>query len=100
MNDKRKTDSGCEEWFALSMSEVSYSFGVGTEIIQEIIDEGIVTLKKDKHNQWQFDSESIRCIRMVLRLKQDLGVNIAGAGLALDLMKKIEQLQKAVNNQG
>lgn len=96
MNDNRKSQPQCEEWFFLSMSEVSRSFGVEAEMIQDIINEGIISAKKDERDQWQFDADAIQRIRIVLHLKQDLGVNIAGAGLALQLMKEIEHLRKAI----
>ncbi|WED43578.1 chaperone modulator CbpM [Legionella cardiaca] len=82
----------CEDWFYLSLREVTYSFGVSKEIILEIIDEGIVNAQKDEKNEWLFDSEAIRNIRTVLRLNRDLGVNLAGAGLALELLREIEHL--------
>ncbi len=97
MNDKRKGAADCEQWFYLSMTEITGSFGVDTQTITEIIDEGIITAKKDEDDQWQFDSEAIRRIRTVLRLNRDLGVNIAGAGLALELIKQIEQLENYLN---
>lgn len=81
-----------EDWFYLSLREVTYSFGVTEETILEIIDEGIVSAQKDDNEEWQFDSEAVRCIRTVLRLNRDLGVNLAGAGLALELLREIEHL--------
>ncbi|MBA2652218.1 MAG: MerR family transcriptional regulator [Tatlockia sp.] len=83
----------CEEWFCLSLTEVSSSFGVSKEIVLEIIDEGIISIKKDEQNQWCFDDQSLRQIRTVLRLTHDLGVNFAGAGLALELLQEIEYLR-------
>jgi chaperone modulatory protein CbpM len=88
----------CEEWFVLSLSEVTLSFGISTETVIEIVDEGIVTVQKDKNNEWMFDNEAIRRIRTVLRLHRDLGVNLAGAGLALELLKEIDRLKGLLSN--
>lgn len=87
----------CEKWFYLSLSEVISSFGVSQETIIEIIDEGIVSVQEDEEQQLRFDSEAVRRIRTVLQLNRDLGVNWAGAGLALELLKKIEYLESLVN---
>lgn len=83
-----------EEWFYLSLHEVTYSVGVDAGIILEIINEGIVTVQKDDKNDWQFDGHALKRIRAVLRLQQDLGVNLPGAGLALELLDEIESLKK------
>ncbi|MDI9817918.1 MULTISPECIES: chaperone modulator CbpM [unclassified Legionella] len=91
--NEKPTELKCEEKFCLSLTEVSYSFGISGETILEIIDEGIIVAQKDKNDEWLFDGEAIRCIRTVLRLNRDLGVNWAGAGLALELLKEVERLQ-------
>lgn len=88
----------CEAWFYLSLSEVSSSFGVSKETVLEMIDEGIILIQKDENNQWRFDTEAIRCIRTVLCLNRDLGVNWAGAGLALELLKEIEHLRALLHD--
>lgn len=87
----------CEEWFYLSLTEVSTSFGVAKETVLEIINEGIVSGEKDDENQWRFSKEDIQQISMVLRLNHDLGVNLAGAGLALQLLKEIEYLRSQLD---
>lgn len=87
----------CEEWFVLSLKEVTLSFGVSSETITEIVEEGIVTAETDPHNELQFNSEALRRIRIVLSLQRDLGINLAGAGLALDLMHEIERLHALID---
>jgi chaperone modulatory protein CbpM len=90
---KGKGSQECEEWFVLSLSEVTTSFGVSTETVIEIVNEGIVSVQQDENNKWLFDNEAIRRIATVLRLHRDLGVNLAGAGLALELLKEIDRLK-------
>jgi len=82
-----------ETWIYLSLQEVSCSFGVTTETILDIIDEGIVTAHINEQQEMQFDAEALRSIRTTLRLHQDLGVNMAGAALALELLGEIERLR-------
>ena len=93
VDDNNKPSSECEEWFRLSMREVTTSFGISQETIVEIVNEGIITIQKNENNEWLFDNEAVGSIRTVLRLHQDLGVNLAGAGLALQLLKEIDRLQ-------
>ena len=84
-----------DEYYVLTLHEVIESFGVPTDMIVEIVNEGIVNIEStegDANNEWQFDNEACRRIRLVLQLRHDLGVNIAGAALALDLMNQIDEL--------
>lgn len=82
-----------EVWFCMSLEEVTDSFGVTREVIYGIIDEGIIVVQGEEQ-EWQFDSDAIRQIRTVLQLERDLGVNLPGAALALQLLQEIDELKK------
>ncbi|KTD33693.1 putative chaperone-modulator protein CbpM [Legionella nautarum] len=97
---KEPVTAESEEWFHLSLTEVTTSFGISRETVIEIIDEGIISAQKDEKDEWQFDDEALRCIRTVLRLHNDLGVNLAGAGLALELLKEIDRLHALLRDKG
>lgn len=79
--------------FYLSLSEVTASFGVSDEVICAIVDEGIVMVEGTQA-EWRFDNEAVRCIRTVLQLERDLGVNLQGAALALELLAEIDRLKR------
>lgn len=93
MTKRKKEALDCEEWFYLSLAEVSSSFGVSKELVLEIINEGIISVQMDEKKQWRFDNEALSHIHTVVCLNRDLGVNVAGAGLVLDLLKEIEHLR-------
>ena len=46
--------------------------------------------------QWQFSANSVLRIHTVTRLQQDLGVNLAGAVLALELLDEVKTLRRQV----
>lgn len=96
VDHKNDISSEGEEWFCLSIHEVTASFGISKETIIEIVDEGIVTIQKNEKDEWFFDNEAVGCIRLVLRLHHDLGINLAGAGLALELLKEIDRLRALI----
>ena len=83
----------CEEWFFLSLQEITGSLQVTRETIFEILDEGIITAQKDEHEEWIFDHEAFRRIHTIIKLKRDLGVNLAGAALAIELLSEIDELR-------
>ena len=83
----------CEKRFTLTLDEVTQVFDVTNETIITIIDEGIVEPVGETSDQWVFDDEAIRTIRVAVRLNNDLGINVAGAALAIELMQEIEALR-------
>lgn len=93
MTKHEHSQTGTETWYYLSLNDVSGSFGVSSETIVEIVNEGIVNVHINERNEWQFDNEAVGNIRTTLRLHQDLGVNMAGAGLALQLLDEIRRLR-------
>lgn len=66
---------------------------VSAERVLELVDEGIVEPEGREIAQWRFRAVSIRRARSALRLQRDLGVNTAGAALALDLLEELEGMR-------
>ena len=59
-----------------------------------MVDEGILDPVGADVGHWRFPGGSIRRVRIVGRLQRELGVNLAGAALALDLMDRVERLRR------
>ena len=47
-----------------------------------------------EHNFWRFTGEQMRRARMAARLQGDLGINLAGVAVALQLLDEIEELRE------
>ena len=79
-----------------TLEELSTSCAVKTEYIMELIDEGIVEPTEQQRDQqhWTFTGQSLLRVRKTQRLQQDLGVNLAGVALVLDMMEEIERLRE------
>lgn len=88
----------CEDSFYLSLEEVASSFNVSPSLIIEIVEEGIVLPEGHQQKTWQFDTLATQKMRLAIQLHHDLGVNIAGAALALELLAEIEHLRAIANN--
>ena len=65
---------------------------VSAEWVIELVDEGILEPQGQEPTEWLFPGGSCRRIAMVRRLQRDLGVNLAGAALALELEEEIMEL--------
>ena len=58
------------------------------------VEEGVLEPRGESHEEWRFSISSIRRVRTAMRLQRDLGVNLAGAALALELLERIAELEK------
>ena len=63
------------------------------EAIQAMVDEGILEPSSGTIDYGRYPRRSMKRVRVTLRLQQDLGVNLAGAALALELLDEIEKLR-------
>jgi chaperone modulatory protein CbpM len=77
----------------VTLGELCRICHVSAERVLELVDEGIVEPKGRETAQWRFRAVSIRRARSALRLQRDLGVNTAGAALALDLLEELEAMR-------
>ncbi|MGQ9733241.1 MAG: heat shock protein transcriptional repressor HspR [Candidatus Zipacnadales bacterium] len=58
--------------------------------------EGLVSPYRSKRNLRLYSDEDIERIRMIKRLTQELGVNLAGVEVILELLEKIDQQQNEI----
>ena len=67
--------------------------GIEPKLVGDMIDEGILEPLSDHRDNQSFSYSSIRRTRTVIHLQRDLGLNLAGAALALELLDQISNLQ-------
>lgn len=82
-----------EDDIELTLGELCRACRLPAERIFELVEEGVVDPQGREPAQWRFGGVSIRRVRCVQRLEADLGVNVAGAALALDLLEEVERLR-------
>ncbi len=83
-----------EEETLLTLDELSGMFAVETRRIVELVDEGVLeTPAADV-----FGGDAMRRARIALRLQHDLGVNLAGTALALQLLERIADLERRLRD--
>ena len=58
--------------------------------------QGLLEPQRSEANVRLYSDENIERIRQIKRLTQDLGVNLAGVEVILNLLEQIEQLQQEV----
>ena len=78
----------------VTLADLCRSCTVETETITTLVAEGILDPLGGEVEQWQFTVASLRRVKTVIHLQRDLGVNLAGAALALDLLDRIAELER------
>lgn len=90
----------------LTLERLCRSCALPKEQILLLIEEGIIEPRtpagkaaaeqpaESAIESWQFHWKALTRVRTSTRLQQDLGVNLAGVALALELLERIEKLEQ------
>ena len=81
-----------DEETTFSIADLCRSCSIEAEFIEEMVEHGILEPTGQRGRHWTFPFNSLRRTRITVRLRRDLGVNLAGAALALELLERIEEL--------
>ena len=82
-----------EDEMQFSVVELCRVCAVRREVVIELVHQGILEPTGASEHDWKFPGVSLRRTRIAVHLQRDLGVNTAGAALALQLMEEIERLR-------
>jgi chaperone modulatory protein CbpM len=77
----------------LTLDQLCRTCGVHADWVISLVEEGIIEPEGKEIHCWRFSGANLVRVRAALRLQRDLGVNLPGIGLALDLMDELENLR-------
>jgi chaperone modulatory protein CbpM len=83
-----------EECAVLTLADLSRMFAVDEGHIVELVEEGVLTVIEIDTSEWRFSGTALRRVRIALRLERDLGINVPGVALALELLEELETLRR------
>jgi chaperone modulatory protein CbpM len=86
-----------EEQTELTLAEVCRACAVHAEYIIELVEEGVLVPDGNAPVSWRFTGTHMHRATVSLRLQRDLGVNLAGVALALQLLDEVEALRARIN---
>ena len=89
-----------EEQTGLTMAELCQACMAQADFIAELVDEGVLTPAGRVQEQWRFTGIQVRHASVAVHLQRDLGVNVAGAALALQLLDELEALRARLRAAG
>jgi len=87
-----------EEEPTLNLVELCQSCQTHAEFVIRLVNQGVISpVSGETTRQWQFHRSAQIRAHKALRLKQDLGINLSGVALSLELLDEIESLNKELN---
>ena len=92
--DKLLVGQVLEESDLVTLADLCRSCTVETKTVTTLVAEGILDPMGGDVEHWQFTVGSLRRVKTVIHLQRDLGINLAGAALALDLLDRISELER------
>lgn len=85
-----------EDQTELRLDDLCRACSAQVERIVELVEVGLLTPAGNMPGEWRFTGVHLHRARVALRLESDLGVNLAGAALALDLLDELDTLRARV----
>ena len=85
---------GEREW--LDVTEICRVCRIEREQLLELAELGVVMPRGPGPEEWQLPAEDLPRLRVAGRLMRDLGVNVSGAALAVELLEVQHDLERRV----
>ncbi len=85
---------GAGKYFMISV--VAKNYGIHPQTLRLYEREGLLKPSRTEGNTRLYAEEDLRQLEVILNLTRDLGVNLAGVEIVLNMRRKIEQVQGEV----
>ena len=82
---------GESDWIAAN--EICQLCRLDLEAVLELAQLGVMSSRQPAPGEWQVPATALPRLRVVGRLMRDLGVNVSGAALALELLETQRELE-------
>jgi MerR family transcriptional regulator, heat shock protein HspR len=79
------------------ISVVANNYGIHPQTLRLYEREGLLKPSRTEGNTRLYSEEDLRQLEVILNLTRDLGVNLAGVEIVLNMRRKMEQMQAEIN---
>lgn len=93
-----------DERLSLTLRDMCRICGVHAEFLMALVDEGVIAPQSRVRTgprrppaqpaHWHFDGIAVVRVQRAVRLQRDLGVNLPGVALALELLDELEAMRR------
>jgi len=91
-----KSAPGKGKYYMISV--VAKSYGIHPQTLRLYEREGLLKPSRTEGNTRLYSDEDLRQLEVILNLTRDLGVNLAGVEIVLNMRRKMEQMQREMND--
>jgi MerR family transcriptional regulator/heat shock protein HspR len=92
---ERRPPAGKGKYYMISV--VAKSYGIHPQTLRLYEREGLLKPSRTEGNTRLYSEEDLRQLEVILNLTRDLGVNLAGVEIVLNMRRKMEQMQAEMN---
>jgi DNA-binding transcriptional MerR regulator len=78
----------------LSFEALAEYAGVHPEYLERLVDYGLIDPIRRSGSEIRFGASAVLRVRRISRIKKDLGVNLSGVAVILQLIDRLHELQK------
>jgi len=93
--DEPRPAPGRGKYYMISV--VAKSYGIHPQTLRLYEREGLLKPSRTEGNTRLYSEEDLRQLEVILNLTRDLGVNLAGVEIILNMRRKMEQMQSEIN---
>ena len=96
MLDDRRRRRAADRETTVFIGVVARRFGVHPQTLRLYEREGLIRPSRSSGNTRLYDQDTVERLEMILTLTRDLGVNLAGVEVILDLRSRLSQMEGEV----
>ena len=78
----------------LTLTDLANMAGLHPELVETFVDYGLIEPSPGTVSGPLFPADTVKRLRCIMRLRRDLGVNLAGVAVILEMRERIENLQR------
>jgi MerR family transcriptional regulator/heat shock protein HspR len=82
---------------AYMISAVAESYGIHPQTLRLYEREGLLKPSRSEGNTRLYTEEDLQRLELILNLTRDLGVNLAGVEVVLNMRRRMEEMQKELH---
>jgi MerR family transcriptional regulator, heat shock protein HspR len=80
-----------------TISVVAETYSIHAQTLRLYEREGLLTPSRSDGNTRFYTEEDLERLELILKLTRDLGVNLAGVGIILNMREKMDEMQREFN---
>lgn len=82
-----------DEQTEFTLDELTQACGCDEQWVVKLVEQGVIDPAGQTITHWRFSGSCLRRVHTATRLQKDLGVNVSGVALAIELLEEVENLR-------